>query len=546
MSSHPQSESSSTRIEEEHCDNLKMEELDVAVLKKVNSVEEVVGWKQISSEDVILRRILSFCSFQEQSSMELVNKQWRKCVNVEGFVLENNKKNIEKFDSELFPKLLARHGSNLKSFKVTASYWEQKNTKLITPQILVQLSKYCPDLEELHIPMCHNLTESDINPLRGLTKLNKLEKLDLSGCNLTDDHLKSLTGLRNIRELNLSINRYVSDLGIKYLFQASDSLIGSKIEALDLSFTSVSDNSLLCLRSLTNLKQLHLMQSSISPKCLSQLLTSEGGPTIEKLNLLNCTNITSLNFLKNYCKLRALMVSFSQKDQRSINDDIDFIEKQTSLKELVLVEVNLLNSPLLEAISKLSQLDTLSLRCKRIELKSKQLPDLLSKLTNLKKLDILCEQVDPIEEGILDIISRIPELEAVSVQCHRRAKAINLLDEILGKLSLSKMGHALKHFSVQVPGYTLGESGFRFLSKCSNLEALDAPIGDNIRVSAETRFNNLKSLQIQQVTPSKAISQSTFDSLIKSTNGKLEKLSCHQFPTIARLGARSRDYEWQG
>lgn len=501
------------------------------------------GWTKLFDESTILRRVLSYLSFEEQCRQsELVCKRWKEFSNVEGFNLENSRHVQTKFENTILPNLLSRHGDSLKSFRVECSFWEQKNTKLMTTDVLRMIVRASPNLVELSLPMCSNLTSStETSPLQCLVTLEKLEKLNLSGCNLIDEHLKPLTKLSKIKELNLSINRYVSDLGIKYLFQQSTSTIGSCMQALDLSFTSIGDDSINCLRNVATLKQLHVMHSAVTHKSLLNFCTFAHGPKLEKLNLLNCAMVKELPFLncESLKNLKAFM--YSVPNNPSIENYLSLLSKFSQLSELVLVNMNVLSRRMMQVISQITTLDTLSLRCNKIEdskndaRQEHAVAEMLEKLSNLKKLDLQVVEMDPISEGIIETLKSLPHLEFLSIQSSEKVKTTKLLNELLTKYSDSRVGEKLKFISIEVPGYSIDASGFKFFANnCKQLESLCVPLSDNIPFSKPT-LSNLKHFILTQSSMTRPISDETMCELLAQKGHSLEKLSLRAGSGMAQV-----------
>ncbi|KAG2379511.1 hypothetical protein C9374_006628 [Naegleria lovaniensis] len=499
-------------------------------------MSSLMEWNDLFESSIgstILSRVLSYLSLEEQCRQsELVCKRWKDNSHVEAFVLENSKHIQTKFEHIILPNLLLRHGNTLKSFRVDCSFWEQKNTKLITVDVLRRIVKSCPNITELSLPMCSNLTSStETSPLQSLASLENLEKLNLSGCNLTDEHLKALSKLSKIKELNLSINRYVSDLGIKYLFQQSTSTIGGCLQALDLSFTSIGDDSVLCIRTLSTLKQLHLMHTSVTHKGLQNLCAFEHGPKLEKLNLLNCMHVTELPFLNSarLSNLKAFM--YSLPSTATIENHLSHLTNLTMLTELVLVNMNVLTSCMMKIISQITTLDTLSIRCNQIEDSrcdssvDNSVMKMLEKLSHLKKVDLQVVEMDPISEGVIEALKFLPNLEFLSVQSLQKAKASKLLNELFNKYSDSTVGEKLKFVSIDVPGYNVDSSGFKFFANnCKQLESICVPLSDNIPF-AKYSLSNLKHFTLAQSSMSRPFSDESMCELLAHTGHSLQKLS---------------------
>ena len=79
------------------------------------------------------------------------------------------------------------------------------------------LKKFCednPDLEELDLGYCNNITDEGLKHLKGM---KKLKKLDLWGCKITDEGLSYLEGLQSLEFLSLWGCKNITDEGLKHL-----------------------------------------------------------------------------------------------------------------------------------------------------------------------------------------------------------------------------------------------------------------------------------------------------------------------------------------
>ncbi len=100
----------------------------------------------------------------------------------------------------------------------------------------------------------------------GLAKLSKLEKLqhlDLSGSAITPNGLKSLANLRDLRRLSLWNVKGIDDTAAPYL-----EALGN-LTSLDLSNTAVGDETLGRLSKLSGLRHLYVGETKVTPEGLA-------------------------------------------------------------------------------------------------------------------------------------------------------------------------------------------------------------------------------------------------------------------------------------
>ncbi|XP_055882986.1 dynein regulatory complex subunit 6-like isoform X2 [Biomphalaria glabrata] len=135
---------------------------------------------------------------------------------------------------------------------------------------MVNLHKKCHNLTYLNINFCEHVSEAGIELLG---QIHSLVALDVSGCNCTDQSLSALGHNARLRELIVSDNDSITDLGLQKFAQQA-----KYIESLDVSH---------CL---------HLTDSAIKNLAFNcRLLTS--------LNLSGCKHLTdlSLQYLSGVC-----------------------------------------------------------------------------------------------------------------------------------------------------------------------------------------------------------------------------------------------------
>ena len=147
--------------------------------------------------------------------------------------------------------------------------------------------KHLPRLRDLNISDCRGLDDQDLEPICGLTRL---ERLCLVDDQLTDSALGCLRDLIRLRELYLYQNR-LGDAGMSNLARLSS------LEKLILFDNHIGDVGLAAVTNLSNLKDIDLSMNQI---------TGEG-----LRHLANLTNLESLTLAKNqvaagaetYCKI---------------------------------------------------------------------------------------------------------------------------------------------------------------------------------------------------------------------------------------------------
>jgi Leucine-rich repeat (LRR) protein len=99
--------------------------------------------------------------------------------------------------------------------------------------------------------------------LARLSKLEKLQHLDLSGSAITPNGLKSLANLRNLRRLSLWNVKGIDDTAAPYL-----EALGN-LTSLDLTNTGIGDETLARLAKLSDLRRLYVSETKVSEEGLA-------------------------------------------------------------------------------------------------------------------------------------------------------------------------------------------------------------------------------------------------------------------------------------
>ncbi len=124
----------------------------------------------------------------------------------------------------------------------------------VTDEDVVSLGG-APDLRELLLG--HNTSVGD-DGIRSVSRLHKLEGLDLRNTAITDDGLQAVAKLPNLKWLLLN-NTAITDRGIEHLSSLEN------LQVLALSDTLITDASLASLRGFGQLTHLSLLGTKVSP-----------------------------------------------------------------------------------------------------------------------------------------------------------------------------------------------------------------------------------------------------------------------------------------
>ncbi|KAJ6355170.1 hypothetical protein OIU77_005710, partial [Salix suchowensis] len=194
-----------------------------------------------------------------------------------------------------------------------------------------------------------------------LSRLNKLESLDLGFNNLNNSILSSLKGLSSLKHLSLWGNRLNGSIDTKG-FERLSRL--NKLESLDLGFNNLNNSILSSLKGLSSLKHLYLydnqLKGSIDPKDFDSLSELEelylGGNEIQNF-------VTSTGFERpgSLDKLEILHLSYNRIS------DLSFLKGLSSLKHLYLDNNQLKGSMEMKEFDSMSELVELRLEENKIQ-----------------------------------------------------------------------------------------------------------------------------------------------------------------------------------
>ena len=187
----------------------------------------------------------------------------------------------------------------------------------ITDNTFKYISNKCPNLRHLNLSDCRNITDSNIIDL---SKLNRLQILNLSGCIITDNTVNCIShNFPNLTQLNLS-----RCLNITEVFQYLSKL--SSLQLLDLKCTNIRDNNMTHLSKLSSLQLLDLSGCIITDSSVQII----AGLTNLKYLLLRGTRISDAGVqnLVTLTKLKKLDVSMT----KITNTSLDVLSKILSLQ----------------------------------------------------------------------------------------------------------------------------------------------------------------------------------------------------------------------
>lgn len=168
--------------------------------------------------------------------------------------------------------------------------------KLLTSETAQSLS-FCQNLEILDLSGCKSIADSGLKSISKLCK--KLNKLDVSGADITDSGLSALgMGSSPISSLSLRGCKRVTDRGISLLFHGESSIVRT-LTSLDLGYMpGISDRAISIVaevcRELTSLCIRHcFFVSDASIRALGSLKGfSDERRRIRKLDLYNCCGLS--------------------------------------------------------------------------------------------------------------------------------------------------------------------------------------------------------------------------------------------------------------
>ncbi len=202
-----------------------------------------------------------------------------------------------------------------------------------------------------------------------ISELAQLETLEVTNSKLNDGGLALVAGLKGLKHLSLSGNRYLTDAALEYVAR-----LGA-LEDLDLSSTKISGRGLQFLKRLKNLKRLDLSGTNITDGRLTDLARIG---SLEDLDL-SCPALAleSIRELSRLTRLRKLdLYGTSITDSRLAD-----LAAIVSLEELDLGHTKVTSQSLHE-LSRLSRLKELNLG--GTERTRRGAEDLKKELPNLK------------------------------------------------------------------------------------------------------------------------------------------------------------------
>ena len=188
-------------------------------------------------------------------------------------------------------------------------------------------------LKHVRSLLLNNLEISD-EGLEALTDVTwPLSNLDLRGCPVTNDGLRSLTGLQNLKALRLSGTHSaatVDDDGMDAVAQISD------LKVLSLDKLWVSNDGVRALSTLKHLEELYLAGTTIGDGALEFIATM---PAIRKLRLSN--DSISDDGLKNLSALQDLVELDISEDSLLTDSGMQHLSGLTKLQKLNLWRVQI-------------------------------------------------------------------------------------------------------------------------------------------------------------------------------------------------------------
>ncbi|XP_039027932.1 receptor-like protein 15 isoform X1 [Hibiscus syriacus] len=253
------------------------------------------------------------------------------------------------------------------------------------------------------------------------SELKKLEILDLSGNQLNDSILSSLSELSSLKSLLLASNHLTGSdhrNGFKWLSRLSN------LETLDLSWNHLKNNILLHVGHLSSLKTLNLAENQL-----------EGSVNIKELSRLRKLRNLDLHYneIETFGSYsfedsgRQVMMSLEELDLSGnllLNSSFAFISRLSNLKSLSIADNKLQGCIDIKELNKLAKLKMLDLRYNQIEsLRSFDDSNRLLKLMNLEQLDL---SDNPLNNTRLGVLSGLSNLKSLSLGSSQLKGSINI------------------------------------------------------------------------------------------------------------------------
>ncbi len=390
-----------------------------------------------------------------------------------------------------------------------------------------------PELRILKLRECFGLTGKGMHALAGLTRL---QELDLSKGRITDEGLKHLQGLTNLRSLTLFWNNDVTDEGLRHLrgltnlrrldvslcFDITDKGVShlrglTNLQYLGLDDTKIGDDGLVNIKGLCNLEKLTLNHTAVTDKGLAHLKELTRLKSLD----LGSTRITDkgLEHLKGLTALRTLDLAAS----KVCGDGLVQLKELPTLRILRLgASIEGENLASLKILRHLRELSFASPRFKNEDWK--HIGDLtalhslqidrarfvtdeglshLRRLTNLRSLSL--SQIEHMTDATLKHIARLPNLEHLELW-HLDHISDDGVRQLKGLPNLE---------SLEICSIPITDKGLVFLGELHNLRVLGLRY---VSITDET-LKRLKSANLQQlILPGTEISDAGMIVLLELPN----------------------------
>ena len=361
-----------------NCTNVSTE--GVRILARNCSELQIIDLERCNIEDAAVSDLVSMCkhlvSINLAGCTKISSKELQQiscCPNLQNLSF----KNCTQLTEDVFDKLsaslqmldlsecdqitdnavlkIARNSQcSLKSFKLSG--------KKITDVSLRHFVNTFPELEELELNGCDNISDSTV---RSLASCKHLSILDLSSCpNITPGAFTpSKSQLRNLKELNLSSCRNVTDEALFHISKSSIELTVLNLSACE----EITDEGLIQIATgCHSLRSLNLSSVfKITDKAIIEL--SNGCPRLANVILYRC-RITdkAINALTNRCRAMEL-IDLSACENISDEAFKQFHAGFPSLQVLKLSDLNKITIRSMEYISQCPTIQELHLsRCKAV------------------------------------------------------------------------------------------------------------------------------------------------------------------------------------
>lgn len=297
-------------------------------------------------------------------------------------LVKTNIENIEKIDSF----------KNLQSLKIYKNNFDGKGLEKLAA---------LKNLKHLDLSLCTHITsenwqtlafaeslqvlfldQTHFSDLKIISNLRNLVKLDLSRCPITDDGIKYLANLENLKQLRMNFCKDLSDLGLKEIALLDklktlkirdcpkvtgkffkDAKEFSCLQTLDIAHCDISDDFFENLKIFQNLKKL-LLDSCVN-------LTNVGFKKIANLKNLEVLGLSNTNISSEGLEGIAALPNLRELDLhhsfRITDAGLKILARATTLQDLNLAETNITVEGLLSLLP-LDNLKKLSiLRCSNIK-----------------------------------------------------------------------------------------------------------------------------------------------------------------------------------